>query len=527
MLTNTTTTNPALTNPPLTAELLRLILAGEAEVEPRMAAAVEAADSARAFVCPYCANDNDGVPRIQSHGLGVESQSVLLEWLSNPASRDFCLCQLTCLTSQTGSEMDDTRLLAETYMLPLLRYFRIRFVEIARKGPAESEGIVIFQDTREPRELHTEGAYTLAEHMRRNGVAPQTTGDHRCAYHFKIVPAEHWLSNHFKWERTKGTVPENVSPAYVAFGYNSEEEDRAAKSDRSYEKRNLELKVAFGFNSEEEDRAAKARAGDARPRMAFGFNSDEGDRAARSATHDFMRIGIYPLIDWGWSRERALQSIIERLGVTWQRSHCGFCPFARDHSRATVQGVARMKQHPRHMAEALMIEYGSLCLNERGALYNKKTLRAVMLSTEQQEALRLFEEMLDGGEHALLEVKRIYTAPKTAARSVVKIAQGTRVEMTEAFDRHVARLGLAVKSVHGINYGVFAERGETYPALEAFLVVAPSRIGAKVRGSFAAFEERFARVAGELGVAVPSTPGTELIVSQQEQGGLFDAARAA
>src|SRR5205085_9891451 len=104
--------------------------------------------------CPLCRGQNDGVLRIKSCGMGVESIAMLLEWLRNPESRDFCLCQLIIITAQTGDEHDDTKRLMERFILPLYRFFALRFVELARAGELEEAGIVILQATREPYVLH-------------------------------------------------------------------------------------------------------------------------------------------------------------------------------------------------------------------------------------------------------------------------------------------------------------------------------------------------------------------------------------
>jgi hypothetical protein len=573
-MTKATVQNPALTNPALTRDVLERLIAGEALIEPRMAAAVAVAEATGMFECPYCHGVNDGVPRIMSSGMGVESAAIQVVWLVNPSSRDFCLCQLTILTAQTGDENADTGLLMDKYLLPLYRYFMIRFVEVARAGELEKEGIVILQDSRTPDRVHLEGAYKLSDHLKRSGTVPQFGGEHRCSLKQKAYPNDFWLTNCFgapnalhafgynsaepaRAQRCDAAIEVangRASRVEIAFGYNSAEGDRAEKSDEAYARRNV-VRVGFGFNSEEEGRAERASDSDgerACARMAFGYNDGEVERADRTAKHDTVfRVGFYPLIEWAkaarsfavafprhWlafapaaagigSRPWCEFLLFETFGVEWKKSACVFCPFNREASKETEAGLARFRQHPEQTAEALVLEYGSLCLNPRGALYNTKTLHAVVLNSDQAEALEIFERKLDSTEFALSEVKRIYSGPGAAARSVIQIARGTRAEMGRLFDQYAEELSLQVKTERGIRYAYFAERGEQYPAVEGFLVVAPAYIESKVRGQFKVFEERFARAAEQTGLSVRQTPGSVAVNNQGGQPSLFLATAGA
>jgi hypothetical protein len=495
------------------------------------------------------------IPIILSYGFGVESTAILLRWLSEPESRYFVrrdpkkgskrakkarreyftLADLTVIGSQTGDEHRDTQEAVETHIFPLLREHRIRFVEVARRGEHEADGIVVFQDSTEPRVFHREGAYKLSDHLKLSGTVPQYGGEHRCAMHYKAFVIEHWLKYYFgrndvchvfgynadeaaRVESSDAGIADRNRQVLVAFGYNADEQGRADNSDAAYAKRNggsKEVRVAFGFNRDEEGRADRATALDAQERrVAFGYNREELERADRTATHDTIaRVGFYPLIDWGWGREDCERYIFEKLGVRWRKSACVFCPFNKEASKSTPKGVERLKAHPEQTADALLVEYTSLCLNPRGALFNTKTLHTIVLNSEQMQALAAFEETLGRIEYGLYEVKRIYSGPGTAARSVIQIAKGTRRQMSVKFEQYVTRLKLKRHSERGINYGYFAERGEGFPAIEGFLVVAPATVATKVRGQFTVFEERFLKAAGQLRIKCPLTPGTSLVNS--------------
>ena len=80
---------------------------------------------------------------ILSWGMGVESTAILVRWLLEPETRPCALDELLVMTAQTDDEYDDTRVLCQEHILPLLRTHRVRFVEVARRGHLEKEGIVV------------------------------------------------------------------------------------------------------------------------------------------------------------------------------------------------------------------------------------------------------------------------------------------------------------------------------------------------------------------------------------------------
>jgi hypothetical protein len=635
--------NPAQTNPALTQAVLDRLIAGEELVEPRIAAALAAAAITGRFECPYCLGVNDGILRVKNDGMGVESVKITLEWLSNPHSRNFCLCQLIIVTMQTGDEHRDTIANMERYILPIYRYFRIRLVELARGGELEEDGIVILQDTCEPHRLHREGFYKLSEHFLLNGTVPQAGSEHFCSLKWKVFVGEYWMEHCLQ-----------MHGFHHVFGYSADERDRVSNSERGIATRNekmlkklrerggaagqakghygsprvrvrlsgdsrkdyvlaevdfsanaagqqrdaspareIAVEMTFGYNVAEGDRMRKATNNDGMGRVSYRYSFDPHGRVTSALRPDTVkRVGVYPLDAWAkrahafaatfphhWllfmpavaacvpdapaigSRVWCVLGIYEQLGVAWEKSACVGCAFDAEASKCTEHGVERKKQHPQEVADALLFEYASLCLNERGMLYVKKSLQAVVFSTEQLEAARLFEQMLDGMEFSLLEVKRVFTRKGKAGRSVVKVATGTREEMSALFHEHAERLDLPVKTLHGINYAVFAQPTYTeekyvpgkgkrmrrikpeviFPAVEGFLVVAPAAVGQKVRGRFEVFESRFAHVARFRGFNVPKTPGTALVTERKHmavmptaaprrrkgkegQGGLFELA---
>ena len=257
-----------------------------------------------------------------------------------------------------------------------------------------------------------------------------------------------------------------------ALGYNADEQSRIAKSERAFAEREAE-----------------------RVRVAFGFNCDEESRIIRAAKYDTaMRKGWYPLSEWRWSRERARQYLKEVTGETWQKSACVYCPF----NALKDDGIARMRQFPEQVAEALMLEHQSLSLNPRGTLYRDRTLLSIVAGNHHTEALRLFRMRLEAVEYALYRVRRIYKAPGHADRAVEKLTTGSRAEMIACFEQMSSHLEAHVEN--DISYGYVREREpDRYPAVEELFVVAPAAVESKTRYGFEWFEAKWREALGETG----------------------------
>jgi hypothetical protein len=399
---------------------------------------------------------------ILSYGMGVESSALLLSWLERPESRDFDLERdLIVITAQTGGEHPDTKRLCEQYLLPRMRAHRVRYIQVARAGHLEADGIIVLNDTREPFTVHIQGVYTLAEELRSAGTVPQFSGDRICSMKFKGWAIETWLAQELSGQSYRH-----------ALGYNAEEQSRIAKSERAFAKR-VPAPV----------------------RMAFGFNCDEESRIVRAAKYDTtLRKGFYPLFEWKWTRDRCLQYLKDLTGVTWPKSCCVYCPF----QSLREDTIARMRQFPEQVAEALLLEHQSLCLNPRGSLYRDRTLLSVVIENHHAEALRYFMERLGAAEYALYRVRRIYKRPGKADRAVQKLETGRRAEMAACFERISS--GLDVRVEHDIRYSYVRMREpDRYPAVEEFFVVAPATVESKTRYGFDWFDAKWKAALGETG----------------------------
>lgn len=393
---------------------------------------------------------------VLSYGMGTESTAILLRWLLDPSSRDFDLSDLIVITSQTGDEYADTKRLVETYMFPLMRKRGIRFVEVARAGHLEEDGIVLLQDTKKPTELHTEGAYKLSQELMTAGMVPAFGGEHKCSMKFKAFVIESWME-------------ENVyGPIRHAFGYNADETERVEKSEKAFK-----------------DRAAK---------LAFGFNSDETDRVEKARKYDTeVRVGIYPLLEWGWNREACEQYIQKELNVLWRKSACVYCPF----NALKADGIERLREHSSQAADALMLEFVSLCMNFRGTLYSTSPLYNIVKKNKIDAAVREFENKLASTPWGIYRVRRIYSKKGSAERCVEKLEEGSRdsieSKLVKAAMAHALEIKVHEKLVmHGITYMYLRKRTpDVYPAIEEFYVAAPAVVENKARYGIPRFDERW------------------------------------
>jgi hypothetical protein len=304
---------------------------------------------------------------VLNFGMGWDSVAILLRWLLDPSSRDFHLDQLIMLMAQVGEEFAQTKRLVEAFIFPLLRFYRIRTVQVARAGPSDKDGIVVLSDTRHPTTLHIEGRWRLGDHLMRDATAPQWANGsgHKCAQRFKGWPLSQWLRKEF--------------------------------GDRPY-------------------------------RSVIGYNADEHRRAEKAADYaDYQRTHEYPLIAWGWDRAAVEAFVLDVIGEPWIRSACGFCPFSD--GRADL--VERHRREPAQAIRALLMEHLSLSINPRFGLFpSGKPLRVILEEAGVTEALIQFRQLLADTPWSVYRVRRIYRGEAPLVdRSIERQATGSREEM--------------------------------------------------------------------------------------------------
>ena len=371
-----------------------------------------------------------GLPVDLSFGMGKDSAALLALWLTDPASRDFPLSDLTVVTAMTGDEPDVIRRLMEDHMLPLMRRTRTRFVQIAR---AEQSGTryVVLDDSRRPQKMIMAGPWRLSDELRASGTVPQIASGRRlCSWRAKGSILDAWYADEHQGAPFRHVV------CFAA------EEARRAERDQNY------------------------TSGSRRPE--------------------------YPLIDsLDWDRVRCDLFLLDLFGEPWSRSACGYCPFsAGREGRAEL--IERWRAEPAIGAQALALEYTALALNPRSRLYGTRSARELVRTHRLDEIEDAFARDLDRQQWAVYEVRRIIHARRSdpaakgpAWRSVRTVATGTRHEAERALARAAAaHRARPVLDEHGVVRAEIITRAETYPALEHGLALAPVGVADKQRPRF-------------------------------------------
>lgn len=381
---------------------------------------------------------------VLSLGMGIDSVALLVHWIRKAASRGFDLRDLICVTAMTGDEHDRTRELMERYLLPLLRQYSIRYVQIARRGQEASNGYEVLSDTRAPERMYMRGRWRLSDEMRSAGTLPSLVKGRRwCSERAKGDPLDWWMRDH------------------VPAGYTH----------------------VVGFAAEEPERAAR----------------DTAARREKEAKGEVVPCEVwYPLIEWGWDRARCAAYLQEQFNLPddqgWARSCCTYCPFqATAGSRQEL--TARWRAQPDAGADALVLEHTSLALNERiGAFGVNRTAVDLARTEGLDEVLAIADTRLQAVEQwSLVEVQRVFDArnhdPKLKGmpwRSVAVRSTGPRDELL----RHLSTISATTTQTdaHGITraWRHNDRRAEpvSYPAVEWFWVVVPDGLQGKKRKGF-------------------------------------------
>jgi site-specific DNA-cytosine methylase len=324
---------------------------------------------------------------VLSYGLGVDSTAILLRWLTDPASRPCDLADLIVITAHVGDEFASTLELVERHVLPLLREHGIRFVQLGRKGKT---GLKVLDDSREPARLYADHSFKVSDEYRSGGTIPQTAGDRKCSMRAKGEIIDAWLL---------------------------------------------------------------AELGDQVFDHVIGFEANEPGRAKRDATFTRELVGpkkaarmpnrapSYPLITWGWDRQRCIDEIAELVGVVWPKSACTFCPF----SCGKAEVMARFEAEPEAAHLALELEALALALNPRAKLYKRHSAREKMAAAGLDAILAEHGRRLDAATWALYSVTRVFTPSGGAVRKLEVLQTGTREAVSLALSDAAARDGLAVQ----------------------------------------------------------------------------------
>jgi hypothetical protein len=356
-----------------------------------------------------------------SYGLGVHSTAAAVEIIENPEARDFELDQLILLTAMTGDEWQSSKALVESYLLPLLRDRRVRYVQVARVGKFQRDGIVVLSDTDQPRELYLEGAYKLSDELKRAGTVPTVCGTRKCSLKFKGWVLDQWIKQHF---------------------------------DRKH------------------------------VRQIIGFHAGELYRVEREMRY-YSGVGPpieHPLITWGWDDKQCFDYLHARFGVTWKKSCCSFCMFSAgkpaviERFRAEPQSGAeaiilertaralnpRMTLYSRSSVEELIRADG----NSQAVEIADDTLGRVEWKLMRVQRIR----MKEGGAHRRTEELARGTKAEMDARLR---DEAILRSLSVTFEGGQARL-----------YILRPPEDSSYPTAEEMIVAVPGTVESKCRKNF-------------------------------------------
>lgn len=283
--------------------------------------------------------------KVLAFGLGADSSAILARYLTEPGSRYFELHELAVITAMTGQEWPETRQLVEEHLLPRMAAAKVRYLQVARRGPLEADGVEILSDTRTPDRLHAVGAWTLAHEMFDGGTVPQTTGDRLCSQHFKAWPLDTVIA-----ELTQGQPYQHI----------------------------------------------------------MGYELTEHARAVRDAKYNtVLRTGVYPLRTWMWDRACALAFLKKVFGIDWIKSACTYCPFALANQAGRVATVARFIAEPEAGVLALVMEFVATALNAtQGLIKGQRLVTLLRNSPGAAEVLAAFEHLVAALPWAVYDVRR-------------------------------------------------------------------------------------------------------------------------
>jgi hypothetical protein len=357
-------------------------------------------------------------------GMGADSAAILLRYLTDPSSRDFDWTDAVVITAMTGDEFEQTGRDVEEHLLPLLRRHGVRYVQVARAQrhvTKAGDGIVVLSDTTHPTRVYLDGVYKLSDEMLEAGTLAQRAGSRLCSVH------------------AKGDVLDPVI----------------------------------------------ARLTEGRPyRQIIGYGANEPKRAANDRDHNTqLRIGVYPLLDWGWTRAMCIEFIASVTGgVIWEKSACAACPFALSNKAGLARVLARYASEPAAGIATLFQEHVALSLNPAQTLLPGRSARAVVTDEGLSHVLAGLDAKLASTEHAIYEVRRILrprrhdrTKMANAARSVAAIATGTREQLRAQLAELAEQLGRDLATdEHGIDRVYLRTRASLFPTVEHFYVVCPA-----------------------------------------------------
>jgi hypothetical protein len=306
-------------------------------------------------------------------------------------------------------------------------------VQVARAGSSvRQHGIVVLDDTREPRVCHTKGNFfSLYDELVGAGTVPTyAKGNRLCSIHAKGEVLDKAIADIF------GGQP---------------------------------FRHMIGFHAGELSRV-------------------ERDRSYSSAT----RLSEYPLLQLGWDDAACRTASLKRFGEVIQKSACSFCCFPSVNGGLPTM-LARYREEPAAGAETVFLEHIALALNPRSSLYSGgRRVRDEVRTAGLSAVWDAYEARLRSSAWAVYRVRRILPLTGQANRCLKRVAT---FKTADAAVQHLASLaarhGLALEQEpEDVTPRLWLRRRESKPTIEEFLCVCPAVPSDKaVKG----FEKRWAQ----------------------------------
>jgi hypothetical protein len=375
---------------------------------------------------------------ILSLGMGVDSVAALTRFLLEPHTRWFDLSDLIVTTAMTGDEFQATADHMQQFALPLMHRHNVRYVQLSRGGQYAASRYAVLSDSTQTERMYMTGPWSLSGYQLAIGSVPQ-------------------------------------------FAHGKRDCSRKAKG-------------------EPQDWWKDDELGGEPYEHLMGFSAEEGRRMLRDATYGSGgRRARYPLAEWSWTRSEALGYLHEAFGTQWPRSCCVYCPFAHSDPDYLAE---RWRTEPEGAALALVMERRSVTLNPRSTLFRSQSAQRFAEEYRLDTAIALLQAMLQDGDWALYDVKRIYHAKidketqlpdpskkGVAWRSVETLAEGTRDQMVgELHQLARARKADVECDLHGTLRADLMPPNliaPVYPTTEHFVAVGPAGVRDKRLPSFA------------------------------------------
>lgn len=390
----------------------------------------------------------DEIPKrpMLSMGMGIDSAAILVRWIHEPATRRFrlpdgtwrafALEDLVVVTAMTGDEYDRTRYLMERYLLPLMREHGIRYVQIARHAQEAEGRYDVLSDSRATARMVMAGNWRLRDELTAAGTLPQIVpGTRRCSSRAKGDPLDWFAADEFGGE-----------PYWHVVGFAAEETSRRDR-DQSY------------------------------------------TRNARNPQ--------YPLIEWGWDRQRCDDYLFagdgrffNGFGERWQRSCCGYCPF-QSISRVNLPDlIGRWRREPDLAALAVRLEWSAVMFNQRMQLFGRKSARTILVANGMRDLVYDVEHELARMEWAVYDVRRAHIPVKADRHQKVMVSPRdvrlVRTGRPSDLNFWLTNQGGAEEGGHRIvRLWKVRNPGPPYPTREHFWVAGPRMAEVKEGPGFA------------------------------------------